>query len=181
MTCQYLTTVKNWSKKKSDPATLSRVTRADSHFHLLLPLPCRSRQAYLPLPIISPPAASPHPARASPAAFYEYPLPCHSSPKTTVRPPGRVPVSLHAVYHAFTDSCQSLQLAQWRPPTLQFNQYWPSYFIRQLLKCATIRCANLFFYQRHYLIIRRTPFRGIFYERKQSFLLPSQSYPHAHG
>ena len=27
-------------------------------------------------------------------------------------PPGRVPVSSHAINHAFTDSCQSLQLTQ---------------------------------------------------------------------
>ena len=31
---------------------------------------------------------------------------------TTGEPPGRVPVSSHAINHAFTDSCQSLQLTQ---------------------------------------------------------------------
>ena len=35
-------------------------------------------------------------------------------------PPGRVPVSSHAINHAFTDSCQSLQLTQWCSFTLQF-------------------------------------------------------------
>ena len=35
-----------------------------------------------------------------------------TEPPGTREPPGRVPVSSHAINHAFTDSCQSLQLTQ---------------------------------------------------------------------
>ena len=37
---------------------------------------------------------------------------CFTSDEPPDEPPGRVPVSSHAINHAFTDFCQSLQLTQ---------------------------------------------------------------------